>query len=81
MTTGKAILGMLVGVAAGAAIGMLLAPHKGDKTRKKIFKNGRALADAINEKIDDRFDDLVMSISKKMTSQSTSGQPTSNQEV
>lgn len=40
MKSGKIILGVLAGLAAGAALGILFAPDKGEKTRKKIA--GRA---------------------------------------
>ncbi|HEU5290440.1 MAG TPA: YtxH domain-containing protein [Cyclobacteriaceae bacterium] len=65
MTTGKALLGVLAGIAAGTVIGMLLAPDKDDKTRKNIRKKGEDLADAINEKIDEKFENLLNSISSR----------------
>ncbi len=40
-TTTKVVLGMAVAAAAGAAIGMLLAPEKGTDLQKKI-KDGAA---------------------------------------
>ena len=36
MKAGKVFLGVLAGVAAGAVLGILFAPDKGSKTRKKI---------------------------------------------
>ena len=38
MGTGKILLGVLAGVAAGATLGILFAPAKGSKTRKKIIE-------------------------------------------
>ena len=37
MKADKIILGVLGGVAVGALLGVLFAPDKGDKTRKKIM--------------------------------------------
>lgn len=66
MTNSKAVLAVLAGVAAGAALGMLFAPEKGSDTRKKISKKGEDLADALNEKIDDKFDELLDAITGKV---------------
>jgi gas vesicle protein len=65
MNTGKAILAVLVGAAAGAALGILFAPEKGSDTRKKIIKKGEDLASSLNEKIDEKFDHLVSAITGK----------------
>jgi gas vesicle protein len=43
MKSGKVILGVLAGLAAGAALGILFAPHKGEKTRKKISDSAKDL--------------------------------------
>ena len=37
MKSGKVLLGVLAGAAAGALLGILFAPEKGTKTRKMIF--------------------------------------------
>lgn len=52
-TTSKVILGTLVGVAAGAALGLLFAPEKGSETRRKISERYTDLSDAIRNKIQD----------------------------
>jgi gas vesicle protein len=36
MSSGKFFWGVLAGVAAGALLGVLLAPDKGSETRRKI---------------------------------------------
>jgi gas vesicle protein len=71
MTTGKAILAVLAGVAAGAAIGILLAPGKDDQTKKNLRKKSEDLADAINDKIDEKFKDLLQTISGKVKQQTS----------
>ena len=49
MSTGKVLLGVLAGVAAGAVLGILYAPDKGCETRKKVAKYGKDLTDDLNE--------------------------------
>lgn len=66
MRTGKALLGILGGIAAGTVIGILLAPEKGGKLRKNISKKSGELADAINDKIDEKFEELLKNISGKV---------------
>ncbi len=66
MTTGKALLGVLAGIAAGAALGVLFAPEKGSQTRKNITRKGEDLVDALSDKIDDKFDDLMNAVTGKL---------------
>jgi gas vesicle protein len=40
MDTGKVIVSIIAGVAAGALIGVLVAPDKGVDTRRKIIQKG-----------------------------------------
>ncbi len=61
MNSGKLLLGVLGGVAAGALLGILFAPEKGSKTRKKISKKGEDYVDGFKEK----FDELLHSMSEK----------------
>jgi len=61
MSSGKVLLGALVGLAAGALLGILFAPEKGSDTRKKISKKGEDIADTLKEK----FDEFIESMSQK----------------
>jgi len=59
MASGKLILGVLAGLAAGAALGVLFAPDKGTETRRKITKKGLDLTDSVKEKINEFVDSIV----------------------
>lgn len=62
MSSGKLLLGVLAGVAAGAVLGILFAPDKGSETRKKIAKKGEDYADGIKEKFNNLLDDLSQKV-------------------
>lgn len=61
MNSGKVMLSVLAGVAIGAAAGVLFAPNKGSRTRKKIAKKKNDYSDLIEEK----FDELITGITEK----------------
>lgn len=61
MNSGKVVLGVLAGLAAGAALGVLFAPDKGSSTRKKIGQKRDAYVDELGEKVNE----FVDSINKK----------------
>ena len=52
MKADKIILGVLGGVAVGALLGVLFAPEKVDKTRKKIIDKSNDYADELKDKLD-----------------------------
>lgn len=57
MNTGKAVLAVLGGVAVGALVGVLFAPDKGTKTRKKILDKGKNYVGDLKGKFEDLYDD------------------------
>ena len=58
MNSGKVLLGILAGVATGALVGILFAPAKGSRTRKRILKKGERYAEGLKEKFDECADDI-----------------------
>ena len=55
MSTSKTLLGALVGLTAGAAIGLLLAPRSGKETRKLLRKKGQDAQDNLTELLDQGY--------------------------
>jgi gas vesicle protein len=51
--TAKILIALAAGVAAGAVVGILFAPSKGEETRDNIMKKGKAFADDIAKKFKD----------------------------
>lgn len=50
-TGSKMVIAVLAGVAAGIGIGMLIAPAKGSKTRKRLKKRFLGLADMMQDEL------------------------------
>ena len=48
---GKIILALFAGAFAGAAMGVLFAPAKGEETRKQLSGSAKRTADALKEKV------------------------------
>jgi len=58
MSSGKVLLGVLAGLAAGALVGILFAPEKGSVTRKKMSKKAEDFTDGLKEKFNEFLDDI-----------------------
>ncbi len=50
MSKSKVLAGLLVGAAAGAVLGLLLAPEKGSDTRKKLSDKKNKLGEDLKNK-------------------------------
>ncbi len=50
MSKSKVLAGLLVGAAAGAVLGLLLAPEKGSDTRKKIAEKKNKFGEDLKNK-------------------------------
>ncbi|MET4082370.1 gas vesicle protein [Pedobacter sp. UYP30] len=54
----KTVVALLAGLAAGAALGILFAPDKGDETRDKLSQSLKDLSDAVKDKTADELEAL-----------------------
>lgn len=78
MKSGKILLGVLAGIATGAFLGILFAPDKGSKTRKKILKKGENYSDGLKNKfnefrdsITEKYEDIKAEVSDLSESSAT----------
>jgi gas vesicle protein len=59
MSASKVLLGVVVGLAAGAVIGVLLAPDSGSNTRQKLSQKGQDYADELKSKFNEFLDGFM----------------------
>ena len=58
-TYSKIVLAGLAGLAAGIAVGVLVAPAKGSKTRKRLKKKFRKMEEILQQSgLSEKFNDL-----------------------
>ncbi len=53
MKKSNVVLGIMAGAAIGALLGVLYAPDKGSRTRKKIHRKGEDIVDNLKDKAQD----------------------------
>jgi len=56
--TAKVLGALLLGAAVGGALGILFAPDKGSRTRKKMMMQGEDITDSMKEKFNDFLDNV-----------------------
>ncbi|MFI5451575.1 YtxH domain-containing protein [Pedobacter sp. UC225_61] len=54
----KVVVGLLAGLAAGVALGLLFAPDKGSETRDKLSQSLKDFGDSIKDKAADEINNL-----------------------
>ena len=59
MRNSKVLLGVVAGIAVGAALGVIFAPEKGSRTRRRLIRKGEDLRALINDKVEDKLGELV----------------------
>jgi|688.fasta_scaffold1109219_2 gas vesicle protein len=59
MESSKVVVGVLGGIAIGAIAGILFAPAKGCKTRKRIMNQGKNYADELKDKFESLYEEIT----------------------
>lgn len=74
----KLIGGLLAGAAIGIAIGVLLAPNSGMKTRKKLIGGSLRLKDDVMSSVEDTLESLRKQFNQKIDQIAKSGKEAIN---
>ncbi|MEI7896130.1 MAG: YtxH domain-containing protein [bacterium] len=61
----KVLFAALIGVAAGIGVGILLAPAKGSKTRKRLKKRLLGLADTMQDDLSEKLNAIKSVFSRE----------------
>ena len=65
MKTGKALLAVFTGLAAGAALGMIFSTSAGgNKQQRKVSRKSEELVNLLGRRIDEKFGDLEAKIAR-----------------
>lgn len=57
-STGKALVGFVVGAAVGAALGILFAPKAGNNTRDELKEKAGTLSKEVTAKVGEKMDEM-----------------------
>jgi gas vesicle protein len=80
-SSSKIILAGLAGLAAGIIAGVLIAPSKGSKTRKRIKKKFRDMEGILKDMdLSDKFNDLKSIFTKNKEDKAENESPEDNKE-
>lgn len=66
-SNGHLLLGLIGGIAVGAAIGVLFSPHKGVVSRRIILRKGEDIADGAVEAFEEHIEQLGHTINKTLS--------------
>lgn len=56
-TTLKIVVGVAAGAAVGATLGILFAPEKGTDLRKRLVKEGKKIVDNVKDKFEAKLNE------------------------
>jgi gas vesicle protein len=68
MSSGNFAMGLLVGAAAGAVLGILFAPARGSETRRTLARKGEEYAEDLKNQLTDKFNELVEGVTDSISS-------------